>query len=123
MTTRTRDSKTFHLLVNRQRKSLRDFIQDLHVDDEILTGEQNIMEGFHKHFKRLVVTTAADSEYKYNLSEIVNYEIDTIHELAKGKNIPTPTQKEVKNAIESIRKGKAADKYNIAIEHFLYGGE
>jgi len=39
MTTRTRDSKTFHLLLNRQRKSLRSFIQDLHVDDEILTGE------------------------------------------------------------------------------------
>jgi len=122
MTTRTRDSKTFHLLLNRQPKSLRGFIQDLHVDDEILTGEQNIMEGFHKHFKKLA-TTAADSEYKYNLSEIVIYENDIIHELTKGKNIPTPTQKEVKNAIESIRKGKAAYIFNIAIEHFLYGGE
>ena len=124
MTTRTRDSKTFHLLLNRQRKSFRGFIQDLHVDDEILTGEQNIMEGFYKHLKKLA-TTAADSEYKYNLSEIVNYETDIIHELAKGKNIPTPTQsqKEVRNAIEIIRKGKAADIFNIAIEHFLYGGE
>jgi len=33
LTTRTRDSKTFHLLLNRQRKSHRGFIQDLHVDD------------------------------------------------------------------------------------------
>jgi hypothetical protein len=51
----------------------------------------------------------------------VNYETDIIHELAKGKNIPTPTQsqKEVRNAIEIIRKGKAADIFNIAIEHFL----
>ena len=57
-------------------------------------------------------------QYKYNLSEIVNYETDIIHELAKGKNIPTPTQsqKEVKNAIEIIRKGKAADIFNIAID-------
>jgi hypothetical protein len=39
MTTRTRDSKTFHLLLNRQRTTLRSFIQNLHVDDEILTGE------------------------------------------------------------------------------------
>jgi hypothetical protein len=80
------------------------------------------MEGFHKHFRKLA-TTAADSEYRYNLSEIVNYEIDIIHELAKGKNIPTPTQKEVKDAIESIRKGKAADIFSIAIKHFVYGGE
>jgi hypothetical protein len=72
MTTRTRDSKTFLLLLNRQRKTLRGFIQDLHVDDEIVTGEQNIMEGFHKHFKKLA-TAEADSQYKYNLSEIVNY--------------------------------------------------
>ena len=80
------------------------------------------MEGFHKHFRKLA-TTAADSEYRYNLSEIVNYEIDIIHELAKGKNIPTATQKEVKDAIESIRKGRAADIFSIAIEHFVYGGE
>jgi len=52
MTTRTKDNKTFHLLLNRQRKSLRGYIQDLHVEDEIVTGEQNIMEGFHKHFKK-----------------------------------------------------------------------
>ena len=43
MTTRTKD--------NRQRKSLRGYIQDLHVEDEIVT-EQNSMEGFHKHFEK-----------------------------------------------------------------------
>ena len=51
------------------------------------------------------------------------YEIDIIQELTKGKNIPTPTRKEVKIAMESIIKGKSADIFNIAIEHFLYGGE
>ena len=70
-----------------------------------------------------LANTEADPPYKYNLSEIVNNEIDIIQKLTRGKNIPTPTRKEVKTAMESIKKGKAADIFNIAIEHFLYGGE
>lgn len=64
-----------------------------------------MLEGFHKHFKKLA-NVEADPQYKYNLSDIVNYEIDIIEELTSGKNTPTPTRKEAKIAMESIQKGK-----------------
>jgi hypothetical protein len=55
MNIRMKDSKIFHVLINRQRQSIRGCIQDLHIDNEVMTGKQNIINGFRKHFSNLAV--------------------------------------------------------------------
>jgi hypothetical protein len=48
MQTRTKDSKTFHMLIIKQRRSLRGCIQYLHIDNKTISGEENILQGFKK---------------------------------------------------------------------------
>jgi hypothetical protein len=55
MNIRAKDSKIFHMLINRQRQSIRGCIQDLHIDNEVMSGKQDIINGFRKHFSNLVV--------------------------------------------------------------------
>jgi hypothetical protein len=55
MNTRTKDSKIVHVLINRQRQSIRGYIHDLNIDNEVMSGKQDIINGFRKHFSNLAV--------------------------------------------------------------------
>ncbi|CAC5387086.1 unnamed protein product [Mytilus coruscus] len=100
MNTRTKDTKIFHMLIDKQRKSLRGNIQDLHVDDEILTGEDNIMEGFRKHFANLAVPTR-DEDFNYKNEDEIKYEMDIITELTNNSYIKEPTKDLLKTGLLS----------------------
>jgi hypothetical protein len=41
------------MLIKKQRRSLRGCIQDLHIDNKTMSGEENILEGFKNHFANL----------------------------------------------------------------------
>ncbi|CAC5363685.1 unnamed protein product [Mytilus coruscus] len=119
LNTTTKDTKIFHMLINKQSKSLRGCIQDLHVDDEILTGEDNIMEGFRKHFANLAVPTR-DEDLNYKNEDTIKYEMDIITELTNNSDIKEPTTCEIYKALESMKKGKAFD---LTVENFIYAGD
>ena len=123
MNTRTKDSKIFHVLINRQRQSIRGCIQDLNIDNEVMSGKQDIINGFRKHFSNLTVPIF-DPDFNYKSSAITDYEIDIITELATQEDIPEPTYEEINTALSVMkRKGKAADVFELTVENILYGGD
>jgi hypothetical protein len=89
--TRTRDCKTFHFLIYKKnrRGSLIGYIQDLNVNGEMHTGDQNIMEGFITHFQNLA-TQVKDPEFDYDYSNTVDYEIDILCELVSKNQKKLP---------------------------------
>ena len=48
--TRTRDSRLFHKLVNKQRGHGRNFIVDLQVGDTTFNGENQVLQGISERF-------------------------------------------------------------------------
>jgi hypothetical protein len=89
MQTRTKNSKTFHMLINKQRRSLRDCIQDLHIDNKTMSGKENILQGFNNHFANLAVPSY-DQSYNYQYSTNIELETDNIIELVKSVDIFRP---------------------------------
>ena len=61
MQTRTKNSKNLHMLINKQRRSLRGCIQDLHIDNKTMSGEENILQGFKNHFANLAVLSTINT--------------------------------------------------------------
>ena len=122
MNIRTKDSKIFHMLINKQRQSIRGCIQDLHIDNEVMSGKQNIINGFRKHFSNPAVPIF-DPDFNYKSSDINDYEIDIITELTTQEDIPEPTYEEINTALSVMKKGKAADVFELTVENILYGGD
>ena len=44
-------------------------IQDLHIDNEVMSGKQNIINGFRKHFSNLAVPIF-DPDFNYKSSDM-----------------------------------------------------
>jgi hypothetical protein len=55
-----------------------------------MSGKQNIINGFRKHFSNLAVPIF-DPDFNYKSSDINDYEIDIITELTTQEDIPEPT--------------------------------
>jgi hypothetical protein len=53
----------FHMLINKQRRSLRGCIQDLHIDNKTMSGEENILQGFKNHFANLAVPSTINTPF------------------------------------------------------------
>ena len=106
MHTRTKNSKNFHMLINKQRRSLRGCIQDLHIDNKAMSGEENILQGFKNHFANLAVPSY-DQSYNYQYSTNIELETDNIIELVKSVDILKPTIEELNKALSSIKKRKS----------------
>ncbi|VDI04271.1 Hypothetical predicted protein [Mytilus galloprovincialis] len=68
----------------------------LHVYDEILTGEDNIMERFRKHFANLTVPIR-DEPFKYKYEDKIKYETDKISDLTYNSDIKEATKCAISN--------------------------
>ena len=122
MSTRTKDSKLFHQLLNKQRATKRGFILDLNIDGETISGNDMVLKGFRDHFRKLAIPQE-DQDYNYENNKQTEYEIDIITELAKLNNIEMPTLEEIQEALKDIKRGKSQDIYELSIENFIYGGD
>ena len=122
MNTRTKDSKIVHMLINRQRQSIRGCIQDLNIDNEVMSGKQDITNDFRKHFSNLAVPIF-DPDFNNKSAAQTDYEIDIITKLATPEDIPEPTYEEINTAISAMKKGKTADVFELTVENILYGGD
>jgi hypothetical protein len=63
-----------------------------------------------------------DQIYNYQYSTNIEQETDNIIELVKSVDILKPTKEELNKVLSSIKKGKAADIFDLTVEHFIYGG-
>ena len=122
ITTRTRDSRLFHKLVNKQRGHGRNFIEDLQVGDTTFNGENQVLQGFKEHFESLENdSTNAKYDDKYHAQ--VDNESQPIKEMVKKTNVEQISMDELKKAVSQINTGKSADHYGHTIENVLYAGE
>jgi hypothetical protein len=105
------------MLIIKQRRSLRGCIQDLYIDNKTISGEDNILQGFKNHFANLAVPSY-DQIYNYQYSTNIEQETDNIIELVKSVNILKPTKEELNKVLSSIKKGKAADIFDLNCRTF-----
>ncbi|VDI45466.1 Hypothetical predicted protein [Mytilus galloprovincialis] len=119
---RTRDSKLYHKLVKGNRNRNRTGIMDLHVKDNLYSGDQ-VIEGFTEHFGNLASAEKSSQLKDQHYHELVEYEIKLINDMVKARKLPWQTQTELKKAIKTLNRGKSADIYGITVEHLIYAGE
>ena len=122
MNSRTKDSKTFFMLINKQRKSFRGCINDLHVDNKVISDEENILKAFQTHFEQLA-SPSHDDNFNWENASDIEYEIELIIKLTQNVKVQKPSKEEVKKALSSMKKGKALDIFGLSVENFLYAGE
>jgi UV DNA damage repair endonuclease len=59
--------------------------------------------------------------YSHKSSDINDYEIYIITELITQEDIHEPTYEEINTALSVMKKGKAADVFELTVENILYG--
>ena len=84
ISTRTRDSRLFHKLVNKQREHGRNSIEELQVGKASFSGTSEILQGFRKHFESLA-NGITDSKYDEKYHNQVLLEVESIKEIVKMK--------------------------------------
>ena len=78
-----------------------------------------ILHGWRDHFKSLVTpSNEIDSDKKY--PKLVEDEIPIIIELCKDTPATIISTEQVKKAIKSLNRGKAADYYGVTAEHYIH---
>jgi len=108
LNSRAQDPKTFHKLINKNRKNKNCFIEDLNVDGESFTGVDKVADGFKKHFKALAGHSENpnfDNEYH----KTVIKECDHISDMVFETEEQPITPEELQRAIRGINRGKAPD--------------
>ncbi|MEW8547754.1 MAG: reverse transcriptase family protein, partial [Candidatus Thiodiazotropha sp.] len=120
---RYEDTRLFHKLIKRQRGGSLQCVNELRVGDKIYTSKEEILDGFREHFSSLA-TPSGDSSFDTKHGNLVKMEVNEILDMCvEGHRDTKPvTQEQVKRAISSLNRGKAADIYGITAEHFLHGG-
>ena len=113
MTARTTDTKLFHKLVNAERKNYKD-IAELHVNDNLFNGHDEILTGFKGHFQKLA-TQSLNADYDSVYHELCRNEIQHIEQIVNKKNTTIVTR-----PIYKINKGEAPDIFGITIEHIIH---
>ena len=121
LNSRAQDPKTFHKLINKNRKNKNCFIEYLNVDGESFTGVDKVADGFKKHFKALAGHSENpnfDNEYH----KTVIKECDHISDMVFETEVQPITPEELQRAIRGINRGKAPDYHGLSIECVINGG-
>ena len=118
------DSKTFHKVINEQRKISSTQTQSVVVDGKPCETAEEICSGWSTHFQKIATPlekASFDAEYKAQ----VDSDIENITSLCETERQPikTITEKEVCNALRKLKNNKAMDDYlGLTGEHFKLGG-
>lgn len=114
------DTKLFHKLINKQRKTKLQVIEDINVDNTTYTGD-NILLGFKRHFQ-LLAEQNNNTSYDEQYHRIVEQEIPIISELVSKQINCSISVQEVQKAIQSINRRKSPDIFGLSIENILHAG-
>ena len=115
------DSKTFQKLVKQNRGSSSSNSNDLNVNEQCFSGEEDVINGFKSHFESLA-TIKEHPDYDKEFKSLTDYDYDLIYELTFLNEVPAVTHEEFTKAVKSMDKGKSADIYGLTIENILNGG-
>ena len=122
-TAHTENKVIFCKLINKQRQTGRERLNELVVQGERLSEPDKIRQGWVDYFKTLATPTGNvnfDESYKYQI-ELRKHLIQNVCE---NNQIETEvSSSEVQKVINSMKNNKAADKECLTAEHFKYGGD
>ena len=119
---RTSDRNTFYKLIRKQRGQFIKPIDHLTVEGETYSNDL-IMEGWRTHFHKLAMKTHNET-YDLEFLDNVKEEVKVILELCKSNFFhQSISEDEMKAAIMSLNRNKAADFYGIKAEYIIYGGK
>ena len=119
------DIKLFFRLVNKQRGKLKYCVNELSVDGTVYKSEGEILSAWQKHFGALATPADHqdfDEEYKQQVAGEMLDIMDICSSLPAQNSEECVSDEQVKKALKSMNKGKAADIHGVTVEHFLYGG-
>ncbi|KAH3736856.1 hypothetical protein DPMN_043431 [Dreissena polymorpha] len=120
MDSRSTDKKLFYKLMNRQRGSLKQVVEDLYVGETLYSGTEGILEGFKVHFECLA-QNSDDNDFDKIYHSQVKSEISAIINIVSNSPVNPVNLDELTKALKTINKGKAADIFGINIEHVVLG--
>ena len=118
------DSALFYKLVNKHRSKPGVHINELHVGDATFKSEQEILDGWKKHFGELATQSSNpcfDEKYRAQIEQEL-IEIIDICDSTSGQHDEV-TEKEMEDALSSLNKGKAPDIYGLTTEHLTSASE
>ena len=123
---RTRDARLFHKLINKQRGKLRYCVNEVTVNGSICKTDTEILQGWRQHFASLATPTDSadfDKKYRHQVRDEIAEIMDICNKHTGSEESVSITMQEVKEAIQTLNKGKAPDYHGVQAEHILYGGE
>ena len=103
MEARSNNMEMFHKLIQRNRKKGNEFIQDLNVNSITYSRQNEVIQGFKEHFSKLA-TLEKNQFHGNKYHQLVEKEIVYINEMTKNQPIQPITEKELKDAINSINR-------------------
>ena len=121
-TAHTENKNLFYKLINRQRQTGREILNELVINGDHLTESDSIRQGWADYFKTLATPEENknfDEEYKAHI-ELRKHLIQNVCE--NDKNETEISTSDVQKVINSMKNSKAADKEGLTAEHFKYGG-
>ena len=109
------DSDLFHAIIKSQRSSQQCNTVELRLDNHLYTNDLTV--AWDKHFGRLA-TPSQDENFTENRQQIARMNVKIISEMTKEATLPIEiTKKEVLEAVNSLKKNKAADTFGLTAEH------
>ena len=117
--------KLFYRLVNKQRGKLKHCVNVLSVDDKVYKSVNEILTAWRRHFGALATSTD-HQEFEEEYRQLVASEMLDIMDICSS--LPTQdsgdcvSEQQVREAMESMNRGKAADIHGVTVEYFLHGG-
>ena len=116
---RSENVQRFHKQIRKQRGSLSNYMDELHIAEEVYKGE-NVL-GWFEHFKGLLAASndpSFDQGY-HNLGLQDIAEIEKIC-IAQGQLAEPVTVEEMKKPINNLNREKAADAMGITAEYLVF---
>ena len=116
---KSHDVQLFYKLIRKQRGSLTNYIDELHVAEDVYKGE-DVLSGWFKHFSELS-TTSDNPSFDEDYHNLVLQDLPEIEGicLAQGQLSAPVTVEELKKAIKNLNRGKAADVMGVTAEHLV----
>ena len=118
---RQSDNALFHRPLRKQKGQCHKFIDELNVGQSTYSDE-NIIDGWYKHFKGLATKNVNDN-FDLKFLKQVQEEFPVIYRncLDSSANPEPVTDKEITDAVKSLNRGKAPDEFGITAEHISGG--
>ena len=108
----------------KQRGKLKVCVNKLLVNGKIYKSDNEILGAWREHFE-VLATPVDHKDFDDKYRQQVESEVSEIMDMCSSSSAHTSpnsvSMQQVKEAIESINRGKAADFHGVTIEHFLYG--